>query len=226
MRSSILVLATLVSACSVPCNTPTALQQAGATVQGQVQSPAGWNGSAATPAAAANVALADADGTPVDGLFQQRTATDGSFSISGVPTGYSYVVQARFTKADGTEVTLSSLVTPQNNGGTVQVDLATTLATMLATNGATGLVGQVDSATFQQVVTSLQQKLAGETTPKDPTTALQEAKDWTSQDATLSSDVTKLHQEAATPQGDASSRTTQISQSSDHDPLDALSPVY
>jgi hypothetical protein len=219
----------MLTACTVPCGTLSALDQAGVWVAGKVLAPAGWNGTAGSPSApvvAADVALSDASGEAVGGLFHQRTDDTGSFLIQGVPKDNGFVVSARFTKSDGTEATLETLASPNDRTTLGDISLGTTLATMLATEGLSGAIGQVDAAAFQQVASQFDQRLATGTPPADAAAALATARGWVASDPALSSQISTLHAQAAAPKTTAAQRDATISQSKDHSPLDALSPVY
>jgi hypothetical protein len=195
----------------------------GSVISGSVTAPAAWvggPGGGQQALEAAEIALADANGDPIAGLVHQRTDAEGRYAMAGAPPGYSYVVTARYYTPDGREVTLQTLT----RDGEAPIDLGTTLVTQLATEGARGAVGNVDEATFKQAVDAMNQHLATGPIPVDPTAALQQAKAWLQQDATLNTAVGTLKQQAAA--GNATQRDADISRTRDRDPLDALSPVY
>jgi hypothetical protein len=226
---SCILCSALLGACAAPCGTQSLLDLAGAWVSGKVVAPAGWSGgtgSASVPVGAAEIALADANGDAVAGLFHQRSDDAGGFLIQGVPKDNGFVVTARFTRADGTEATLETLASPNDRTTSGDITLGTTLATMLATEGLTGAIGQVDAATFQQLASAFDQRVAGTTAPPDTAAALVLARGWVAGDPALGAQVAALHTQAATPKITAAQRDTSIARSSDHGPLDALSPVY
>lgn len=217
------------TACSVPCGTVSTQTQAGAWVQGYVQAPATWTGGTGeqdAPVAAADVALADANGTVVSGLFQQRTDPTGAFIIEGVPSGYAYVVVAHYTRPDGKVITLESLANSQDRNTPTSIGLGTTLATQLVTQGLTGMIGSVDSSSFDRLAAALDDKLAAGATPADPTAALQQAQAWVQADPTLAGQVATLHQQAASPTRTTAQRNADVAKSSNSSPLDGLTPVY
>lgn len=102
------------------------------------------------PLAGAKVFLADAAGQPYPSLSAVTTDSQGSFSISSVPSGYTFMVvaQARDTQL-AKDVTLQTLVRSSDLGATAPITVGTSLVTIAVTEGQGGTLGDFNAATFR-----------------------------------------------------------------------------
>jgi hypothetical protein len=242
-------LCSLMSGCAASCpvTTPQDLASAGAFLRGLVQAPKAYVAPAAAdapadsrtqmPAARAEIAFADATGHPIPGLVHGATDTNGTYGVFKLPLGYTFVIQATLHAPDGTAVTLESLGKSSTDASNVaSIDLASTLVTLLVTDGQTGLAGDIDPVTFNSAVQSVRDQLANQDPPAmqgptaplgfDKAAALMEIKTMVQGDAALASNIDKLKSQISTSKSTTAQVTAEAAKTSDRDPLDALTPVY
>jgi hypothetical protein len=191
--------------------------------------PASWLDPSAgpdpVPVPRAEVALANAAGQPIAGLYHAQTGDAGGFSISKLPPDYTYLVTATVPTVDGKRVTLTSLAKPSREAS---VDLATTLVTMAVTDGLKGVPGDVDPATFDAAVAAVRahQTDADFPSPADAAAAKAKVAQLAKDDATLAGQLDQLKKQAAAPRATEEQLATEVAKDQEQDPLRALDPVY
>jgi hypothetical protein len=116
------------------------------------------------PLAGAEVFLADAAGQPLPGLRGTTTDDKGRFTLTDVPTGYTFVVAAKARSREGKDVQLQTLAKSGQLGGTVQVDTATTLITAAVVEEQ-GDLGNFNPARFRTAAEQVAANLRGEEPP-------------------------------------------------------------
>jgi hypothetical protein len=228
MRSLLPLALVLASCASSPCVTPDAAPS-GAAVTGQVSVPQQYldptAGLAPVPAPRAEVALANAAGQPIAGLYHAQTGDTGGYAIGKLPPDYTYVVTANVPTADGKSVTLESLAKP---GREANLDLATTLVTMAVTDGLTGVPGDVDPGTFDDASAAVRAHLTDPDLPSPTDAAAVKAKvaQLAKDDPPLAARLDKLKQQASAPRATPDQLAADVAKRQDQDPLSALAPVY
>lgn len=247
MRFAPLVALTL-AGCATPCATVPAndLASAGDFLRGLVSAPKAWvapasgdapaTARAQVPAPRAGVTLADAAGNPIAGLYRGQADANGAYGMYKLPPGYTFVVQAQVRLPDGNFATLETLGHPGTDPNqAVPVDLATTLVTLAATDGLTGLAGDVDPAIFDAAVKAVRTHLADQDPPAeqanaslgyDRGAAIATVQQMAKNDPTLQTDLDQLHGAAASPRTTEAQLDTDVAKNQDQDPLSALVPVY
>ncbi|MDB5097875.1 MAG: hypothetical protein JWM80_2296 [Cyanobacteria bacterium RYN_339] len=227
MRRSLL-WALVLAGCTSPCVTPDPAP-AGATLTGLVSAPQRLvdptGGPDQVPIPRAEVALANAAGQPIAGLYHAETGDGGGYAIGLLPPGYTYMVEATVPGADGKPITLKSLAKPSREAN---IDLATTLVTMAVTDGLTGLPGEVDPAAFDAASAAVRAHLtdADIPSPSDAAAAKAKVAQLAKDDPTLATQLEQLKKQAAAPTATVDQLKTDVAKTADQDPLNALAPVY
>jgi hypothetical protein len=228
MRRFLLATLALAGCTASPCITPDPAP-AGATLTGTVSVPQYMldptGGGAQVPVPQAEVAVTNAAGQPIAGLFHAQTTDAGGYSIGQLPPGYTYLVAATLPGVDGKPVTLTSLAKPS---GTVDLDLATTLLTTAVLDGVTGLPGDVDPEAFKQAAATVRTHLTDPDLPSPTDAAAVKAKvaAIATADPQFATTLGQLKQQAATPKGTAAQLQADVAKTADQVPLSALAPVY
>jgi hypothetical protein len=152
------------------------------------------------PVNGGEVYLADAAGRALPGRVA-LTSPSGAWQLSGVPAGQGFGVVVVARSAQGKDLLLRSLARTGNQGGTADVNAATTIATLGLCDGLSGPVGEFDRTTFDRVVAHVYGRLPA-ASPLDLTDATgvkDRFRGWMAQDADLKAMADSLRAEIARP---------------------------
>lgn len=119
------------------------------------------------PVAGADVFLADARGTRIPGIPLVHTNADGSYRLTGVPSGYPYLLVASFRDTRARPISLSALVRVRGAEAVAEVRTATTMVTTAAIADSHGLLNPFDPAAYDQAVDAVSRQLPADDYP-DP----------------------------------------------------------
>lgn len=105
------------------------------------------------------VYVGDAGGNAIPGLPSVTTADNGTFSIRGVPPGFTVALIARVTTAAGKAATMTTLARSSPLGVTADITLATTLVTTTLVAGRGDALGDLNTGTYARAVATTEEKL-------------------------------------------------------------------
>lgn len=114
-------------------------------VKGHVTTPDGMQ--------SAKVYLAQADGSPIAGLFASVLDAQGAYSLSGAPGDRTVLVVAEITMPTGERILLKSMARTDAALVNADINQATTIAAEWALQSANGTLGGFDANAFGQIVT-------------------------------------------------------------------------
>lgn len=165
------------------------------------------------PLANAKVFLADAAGQPYPSLNAVTTDSQGSFTITAVPSGYTFMVvaQAHDSTLDK-DVTLQTLVRSSELGATAPISVATSLVAVAVTEGANGTLGDFNAATFRTAAEATAKHLADSDIPdlSDRTAMIRKVDDLATSVSELKQAVTEVRQTLKDIQKSIDDLTTRV----------------
>ncbi|MEB3329909.1 MAG: hypothetical protein VKQ33_11815 [Candidatus Sericytochromatia bacterium] len=146
------------------------------------------------------VYLSDTAGRALPGRVA-LTSAEGAWQLAGVPPGQAFGVVVVTRSPQGKDVVLRTLARTGNQGGSADVNAATTIATLGLCDGLSGPVGEFDRATFDRLVGHVYGKLpsASPLELTDTGSVVDRFRGWYAQDTELRTLVDKLRVEVARP---------------------------
>jgi hypothetical protein len=178
-------------------------------VGGLAVAPLAWQNAGATDAptqesalAGADVFLADAAGNALPGLHA-TTSSKGTFDLRRIPADYGVEVVAEKREADGRPVTLRTITHTMAQGATANPSIGTTILTLALLQHRTGLIGVVNTASFNRAVALIYMHLAqgGPVNPADDKAMIALFTSWLATDAELKTLAAELMSEVSSPIG-------------------------
>jgi hypothetical protein len=146
------------------------------------------------------VYLSDAAGRALPGRVA-LTSANGAWQLAGVPAGQGFGVVVIAKSAQGNDVVLRTLARTGNQGGTADVNAATTIATLGLCDGLSGPVGEFDRGTFDRLVANVYGRLPSASPLEftDTASVMERFRGWVALDPDLRAMVEKLRVEIARP---------------------------